>query len=687
MPVRSSSGCERNFPEHKETKAGTMKGLAKRMIGFGIGAVASFLWAQDDAVVAPPAEVAAPVADVPVAIATPPVADVPVDVAADVAMPAAEALAPSAEGNAPEVQAAVVTQPGNVTLDLVDIEIGEAVKLITKLSGASIIAATTNMRQRVSATIIDKPWKPALEMLLDQCDLRLAERVEGSGIYVIGPRQPGEREPWVTESFQLSYLKSSEAAELLKSLLGSAADSKEKAAKSPAAKDAGGGKEDVQVVFREEGRVVSYPAGNTVVVSTTVDKMEEVRRVLLSVDQMRPQVYIEAKIIELSGDASKKIGLDWSMLDGYEMGVGSLARTYTKTTTREKGSSDYRAAESSAVYDHRGKLLSTESAATLGLNNPSTAASLAPSTVAAATAGAPVPYADVVSATPGSAAVAGATDMAGRLTSVSDIRTAVFGADALTLVLSALATSGDTTVVSNPKIIVANEEKATIDMSTKTPYVTVERTAGTEESPGDKYTIKIDVIPGKNESLPYIEQAFFTHGIKVDVTPRINNASNITVTIEPTISTAENYTIRSVATDSQDFETGFPQINMKRVKTVFSMGNGQTAVIGGLTTAYDSDVVKKIPLLGDIPLIGKYLFSHTTKTKQQRETIIFVTVGLVGSGSDDALGVPEASTLIHKVVTPEGHLVSAEAERAARAEKQRAIEQAAVMEPMGEGAE
>ena len=220
--------------------------------------------------------------------------------------------------------------------------------------------------------------------------------------------------------------------------------------------------------------------------------------------------------------------------------------------------------------------------------------------------------------------------------------------------LSALQKSEDAFFVANPKVIVANEEKAIIDMTTKTPYITIERTTGTGESPGDKFTTKIEVIPGKNEDLAYIEQAFFTHGTKLDVSPRINNPSNITVVVEPTISTATPYT--TLAGDGF-IDTGYPEIHMKRVKTTFSLGNGQTAVIGGLTTTSDSDVTKKIPLLGDIPILGKYLFSHTSKQKTQRETIIFVTVGIIDSANPEmALAVPEASELIHKRVDAQGRL-------------------------------
>ena len=110
----------------------------------------------------------------------------------------------------------------------------------------------------------------------------------------------------------------------------------------------------------------------------------------------------------------------------------------------------------------------------------------------------------------------------------------------MTWMISALQKSEDALVVSNPKVIVANEEEALIDMARKEPYVTVERkTDGTGANTTYTFTTKMEVIPGdtkENKLLPYIEQAFFTYGIKLEVTPRINNASNITVVVRPTLS-------------------------------------------------------------------------------------------------------------------------------------------------------
>ncbi len=575
---------------------------------------------------------------------------------------AAEAVPEAAEA------AAVSASEGGerITVTLDNMDVAEVVNLFIRNTGANIIAATTNLKGTVTANLNEVPWTEALESILEPHKLVLNKKP--SGVYVIEAVPAGAPEPWITEVFPLSYLKAGEAAELLKSLLGLGVEDTAAAARKPAGAQRAAmrpedeaPKEEVAVVFRKDGRVVSYPAGNAVVVSTTRQKMEEVRQVLQETDRPRPQVYIEAKIVELQGDAAKKIGVDWSMLDAYGLGMGGtmdadgnltpLRRDYKSSRIRERGSAKYRGGENAAAWDARGRPLHSATA-----TDPTAATASPIDGIGEPGTGTDGSYVNSFSATPGAALVEGWNKANGTWRAVNDTRTAVFSADVLQVVLSALETSEDAVVISNPKVIVANEEKAVIDMSTKEPYVEVTRdTEGTGAETTFTYSTEMNVIPGDNETLPYIEEAFFTYGIKLIVTPRVNNASNITVAIEPTISNLQGYYLPAGIG-----MTRYPIIDIKRVRTIFSLGDGKTAVIGGLTTTADVEVVKKVPLLGDIPLLGKYLFSHTATEKRQRETVIFVTVGIVGAdAATTRVGAPEASKLIPKHVTPDGRLIDA----------------------------
>ena len=560
----------------------------------------------------------------------------------------------------------------NISLD--SRPIGEAVKLISKVAGVSIIWVATNTTQLVSADVTDRPWKPVLQSLLDPCGLQLTERPVDTEIYVVVPKNPDEREPWITESFELDYLKSSEAAELLKTFLGIAVEEKG-AARRPAPRstprtrtgafgETEEPREEVVVAMREDGRVVSYPAGNTVVVSTSALKMEEVRAVIKMIDNPRPQVYIEAKIVEVTGRAGKTTGVDWEMLRNYSLGIGGgmsadgqflpITRDRTKSKIRERGGASFRANER-ATGDYAG-------------------GRAAPIDTVASGSG---PFVDGLLTASGAASVEGWNQSGGAWRGISDVQTAVFSADALRVALSVLEETADSSLVSNPKVIVANEERAIIDMSRKEPYVKVKmETEGTGDNKTYTYSTEMDVIPGRNENLPYIEEAFFTYGIKVDVTPRVNNATNITVTIQPTISELDMYYAPG------DGLTRYPIINSKRVRTVFSLGDGKTAVIGGLTTTRDEQIVKKVPLLGDIPLIGSWLFSHRSTQKVQTETIIFVTVGIVDPEDSTDTHLPEGARLAQKYVTPDGKLLTTQTEVDQWQDEMLALEKVEVITPL-----
>ena len=71
--------------------------------------------------------------------------------------------------------------------------------------------------------------------------------------------------------------------------------------------------------------------------------------------------------------------------------------------------------------------------------------------------------------------------------------------------------------------------------------------------------------------------------------------------------------------------------------------------IGGLTQTDEAEKVTKIPILGDIPIIGKYLFSHTHSEKSQSEVIIFITIGMAGPETMTvSAGIPSEGRLIHR---------------------------------------
>ena len=549
---------------------------------------------------------------------------------------------------------------GKITVSLDAVELEDVVRLFTRLSGANIICNTTNLTGTVTANLSNIDWEPAFRTILRLQGLDLLEDPMTPGVYKVDSLPPKGQEPPVSRSFKLNYLKATDAAKILREFLGLNAPGGQASRKT---KDKNGNIiEEVEAVANEQkGYVVAHPSANTVIVSCRGnEKMQEVEKVIKELDIARQQVCIEAKIVQVSGEASKRIGIDWSFLNGYTLTAGPFARNYTKTKTRDKTDSSYHvnndatynryyagdaeislpnAAVGGAVANPLSYIYRDQTAANeMAIDREKTAAWSANSRSKAA-------LGDSL---------------------VNDVSTAIFDASAMSVMLSALQTADDVAQISNPKLIVANEERAVIDMTQKIPYVTVDmKQDGTGTEATYTYTTEMKEIPTKvgkdkfGNELPtpsYIDGAFFSSGIRVDVVPRINNPSNITVVIEPLLSEVASY-----YTPAGENGTRYPILDVRTVNTTFSMADGQTAVIGGLTQTSDKEVTKKIPLLGSIPLLGKYLFSWSSKQKVQTETIIFVTVKIVDP--DDkatALSLPEGARLTQKRIDKSGKIIDKE---------------------------
>lgn len=335
----------------------------------------------------------------------------------------------------------------------------------------------------------------------------------------------------------------------------------------------------IRSLLPPDAKVSEFPSRNAIVVKSSQASLSEIEAVLKEVDRVREQVYIESKFMELSSDVQKDLGIDWSVLEGYGVGASVNSRI---TDTRQ--------------FDVNGNKLEEAEA---------------PQYVQDAASGNSERFQLV---TPTTEAVS----------------TAVLNADEFNLVLSALKQERDINIVSNPKIIVANEEAASISIVRREPNLKQNRQQALNNQP-DTVTYELDQ-----------DRPFFDYGIKLEVIPSINTASNVTVNINPSLT-------RKYA-DKQAGDISYPIIDEKSIQTEFNLASGQTAAIGGLTEVEEGDVEKKVPFLGSIPLIGR-LFKWNQKLNGQKETIIFVTVGLANTENiKEADGLPEDTELARRRV-------------------------------------
>ena len=481
----------------------------------------------------------------------------------------------------------------SVTLDQVPLQ--DVVRMFTRISGANIIASASNLQGTVTVNLQDVEWKPALSAILDMHNLSLVERTPGSGVFSILPKPVGATEPLAIQTFPLKYASVSNIAALVTPLLS------------------------------QGSTIASYPSLNTLVVRSTAANVNDIRMVLDVLDRPRQQVYIEAKFLELSDSAIKDLGIDWQVLQNFGLKAGNLQWSTTENRdwlqTRDDKTSQWDKRQNvdtlSKTYDVNNAQYQQQ--VTTYVESPPGSGVYVPQTQT-------TPTRTVVDTIDRAKNIT--SDMEDSFTKkVADVRTAVLSADDFKLVLSALKTVNGVSIVSNPKIIVANEETATIHIGdTERPFIS-------------------SVTPGQQGIAPvvtYNPGDPVDFGVKVKVTPTVNTEDHISVSIEPELT---RFNQNAVAPNGQTY----PIISRKTIRTVFSLASGKTAAIGGLTETDERDVVSSVPLLGDIPLLGKYLFSHTHKEKTQQETIIFVTVGMANPDiiSRD-IGLPEDTDLMRK---------------------------------------
>jgi type II secretory pathway component GspD/PulD (secretin) len=119
----------------------------------------------------------------------------------------------------------------------------------------------------------------------------------------------------------------------------------------------------------------------------------------------------------------------------------------------------------------------------------------------------------------------------------------------------------------------------------------------------------------------------FQTGVTLDITPVVNDGDYITVTLHPTVN--------SIAAISA---AGVPNIQTRDTTTTVGLRDGQTIVIAGLIEDSDSRSVQKIPFLGDLPLLGRALFTYQNVQKTRNELIVTVTPHIVRAGENGAIG-------------------------------------------------
>ena len=297
------------------------------------------------------------------------------------------------------------------------------------------------------------------------------------------------------------------------------------------------GSEEGGALISERGSVVVDERTNSIVVTDTAAKLAEIRDLIEKVDIPIRQVMIEARIVIASSNIDEQLGIRW--------GGGYLNVSGDKFTSI--------AGDTASATSLNSQLIGGDQ-----VDMPS------------------APFVDlgVAEATSGFAVGFTSTDLF------------------LTAELSALEASGEGEVVSQPKVITGDKQKASIKSGTEIPYQEG-AASGATTTAFKEAVLKLDVTPNITPDDRILLDLVVNQDSVGDLVPSGNGG------LIPTIDTTE-------------------------LMTQVLVGNGETVVLGGVFKNEELVKVEKVPLLGDIPYLGN-LFKSTANSQQKTETLIFIT--------------------------------------------------------------
>ncbi len=390
----------------------------------------------------------------------------------------------------------------NITLDFRDTDIRQIIKVIAQQSGTNIIAEKS-VRGQVTVKMSDVYYEEAMNLIA---------KTNGFAVRKIGNTWILADEKKLVEAFEkgltitkrLQYAKAADVSKVISSTI----------------------RKDIKVATDE--RI------NAVIVSGSKELLDEVKKLIETIDTPVHQVMIEAKVVEVKTDAEKKIGFKW------QAGVQSTGL-----------------ADMDAI-----PVLSTKE---FFAQNPNSGL-----------------YQDSF------------TDQRGEIFGLGDFyrESMLFKAT-----FACLEKRNENKVLSNPKISAVNGQEASITVGTKVIYP-----GGADQPPKEKDT-----------------------GIKLKITPRINDDGYITVDAEPEVSFVETWSNNGM----------YPVIGTRSAKTTVRVRDGEEILIGGLIRDEENKENNKIPLLGNIPII-KSLFSYKGKTGSSQELIILITPHIIAQSIESA---------------------------------------------------
>lgn len=393
-----------------------------------------------------------------------------------------------------------------------------------------------------------------------------------------------------------------------------------------AAAGAGDGKEEAIKNFLVKAGVEFGPGatvafdGSKLWVTNTRRNLDKVRNILLRYSETK-QVEIEAKFMEVNQGVLKELGFNWNV--SRKNADGSFSTLFSTVGRNTTG------------------LISTYNNRTLADSITSASAGSTPITIlkpaAEVTADVPNPYTvePVVPILPSTINMA-----SGAAQAANTVLGVINGYD-VSLIVNALEQRQGSDLLCAPKVTVISGSTASITVSQRMRYPEswgdVQSNVGSSSvSVGDTQTSSagVTITPGTPQDFTSVDV-----GVSMEVTPNVEEDDSINLVLNPNVTEFEGfmeYGGVAVAISSGTTVTvpsGFiqPVFSVREVKTTVTVFDGATVVMGGLTREEVRTINDSVPILSDIPWIGR-LFRSKGESRQKRNLLIFVTANRISPG-------------------------------------------------------